>query len=410
MSIARVAARCPRCWRVQRRNVAAGSISGRVTSLDDVARPRRDGPAGLRPEHRSVCRDGHGGQQWLLLGQPARRLVRGPDAEHAGLHQRDLGQHPVLRSLRRRRDHADHRGNQSGHGRQLRARSGRPDCGAGHRLGHGPRDPQRHRELHRPGRQPPVHDGEDRCQRELPQRRRHGDGERLRGTQNTLGYRNEVFDNIHCTLDCDDPVDVGTPIAVTLGATKTGIDFALDLGGRITGTVTSLGIPVAAPGIEVDIFDVTRESLSTRLKPTRRATTRPVDCRRVLTTPRRPTASAWSTSCTTTSRASAAPATALRNADTGYRGRDRVRNQLLPAAGRNHHRHGDERRHRRPAGERVRRHLLLERHLRGRRQHQRVRCLLSRRTDGFLLRHIFNTPASRISSTTTGRASTEPVG
>ena len=77
-------------------------------------------------------------------------------------------------------------------------------------------------------------------------------------TLNGLGYFNEVYDNVRCQ-GCD-PSEVGTPIPILLGTPKTGINFALELGGRITGTVTnSNGQPLA--NVEINVFDSTGEQV-----------------------------------------------------------------------------------------------------------------------------------------------------
>jgi hypothetical protein len=55
----------------------------------------------------------------------------------------------------------------------------------------------------------------------------------------SMAYVNEVFDNRACGRSCTGTELVnGVPIAVALGATSGGRDFALDRGGRITGTIT----------------------------------------------------------------------------------------------------------------------------------------------------------------------------
>ncbi|MGC8915609.1 MAG: carboxypeptidase regulatory-like domain-containing protein [Thermoanaerobaculum sp.] len=66
-------------------------------------------------------------------------------------------------------------------------------------------------------------------------------------------YLDEVYDNILCQPSCD--LTSGTPVTVAFNATTTGIDFALDLGGGITGTVTaaSSGSPIS--GVLVQVFD-----------------------------------------------------------------------------------------------------------------------------------------------------------
>lgn len=73
-------------------------------------------------------------------------------------------------------------------------------------------------------------------------------------TQNSLGYRNEVFDNIYC-LGCD-PTTTGTPIPVTLGNTTPSRNFALDPGGRIAGTVRNIDNQPLA-NVEINISDST---------------------------------------------------------------------------------------------------------------------------------------------------------
>src|SRR6185503_11778126 len=49
----------------------------------------------------------------------------------------------------------------------------------------------------------------------------------------SANYVNELYDNIPCDPFCDPAT--GTPISVTGGSTTAGIDFALDLGGTISG-------------------------------------------------------------------------------------------------------------------------------------------------------------------------------
>ncbi len=66
------------------------------------------------------------------------------------------------------------------------------------------------------------------------------------------GYVNEVFDNVHCTPECD--IGAGTPIIVAAGATTAGIDFALETWGRIGGVVTAAesGFPLSG---NIEVFD-----------------------------------------------------------------------------------------------------------------------------------------------------------
>lgn len=59
-------------------------------------------------------------------------------------------------------------------------------------------------------------------------------------------YLGEMFDDMACEeWECD--FEAGTPVAVVVGATTPDIDFALQLGGSITGTVTADGSALALP-------------------------------------------------------------------------------------------------------------------------------------------------------------------
>jgi hypothetical protein len=63
-------------------------------------------------------------------------------------------------------------------------------------------------------------------------------------TVNQIGYQNEVYDNIKCE-DCDPSGHGATLIAVTNPGTTGGINFALDPGGDVSGTVTDAnGVPL----------------------------------------------------------------------------------------------------------------------------------------------------------------------
>ncbi len=77
-------------------------------------------------------------------------------------------------------------------------------------------------------------------------------------TSNSAGYQNEVYTNgagnPHC-LQCD-VLTVGTPIPVTIGNTTANIDFILDPGGKVTGTVTNTSAS-PLPNILVDVADST---------------------------------------------------------------------------------------------------------------------------------------------------------
>jgi hypothetical protein len=73
-------------------------------------------------------------------------------------------------------------------------------------------------------------------------------------TRNSQGYIDEVYNNIACPLSvCT--VTSGTPIAVTVGTTTTGIDFGLALGGRIRGTVTDVGTGLPLAGVAVYVYN-----------------------------------------------------------------------------------------------------------------------------------------------------------
>lgn len=68
-------------------------------------------------------------------------------------------------------------------------------------------------------------------------------------TSNSSGFRNEIYDNMPCQVSCSSTtaVNEGTPVVVAAGTTVTGKDFALDEGGRISGTMTdaTTGAPIA---------------------------------------------------------------------------------------------------------------------------------------------------------------------
>jgi Carboxypeptidase regulatory-like domain len=67
-------------------------------------------------------------------------------------------------------------------------------------------------------------------------------------------YVDEVYDDIPCQLGCD-PAEVGTPIAVSLNATTSDIDFELQPLGRFTGTVTDAATGEPISGIQVAAID-----------------------------------------------------------------------------------------------------------------------------------------------------------
>ena len=78
---------------------------------------------------------------------------------------------------------------------------------------------------------------------------------------NSLGYVNEVYPDLPC-IGCD-PQNIGTPITVTAGSTVSGIDFVLEPGGRVAGTVTDT-FGVALSGVSVEVYaDPTAKAAAT---------------------------------------------------------------------------------------------------------------------------------------------------
>ncbi len=75
-------------------------------------------------------------------------------------------------------------------------------------------------------------------------------GEYFVNTWNDLGYINEVYDDTTC-LGCD--VTLGKKVFVTSGATTTGVDFDLVMGGLISGTLTEQGTGTGIPRVRVHI-------------------------------------------------------------------------------------------------------------------------------------------------------------
>jgi hypothetical protein len=68
---------------------------------------------------------------------------------------------------------------------------------------------------------------------------------------NSLGYLNELYDNISCSGGCW-PYTAGTPVTVAVGATTGGVSFALSLGGSITGTITDAGSGAPLANVRVE--------------------------------------------------------------------------------------------------------------------------------------------------------------
>ena len=72
-------------------------------------------------------------------------------------------------------------------------------------------------------------------------------------TSNTEGYLDELYNNIPCPYSCS--VTTGTGVSVTAGATTSGINFGLALGGRISGTVTDARTGAPLAGVYVNVYD-----------------------------------------------------------------------------------------------------------------------------------------------------------
>jgi hypothetical protein len=73
------------------------------------------------------------------------------------------------------------------------------------------------------------------------------------------GYVDELYDNIVCEPDCTETN--GTPIVVNAGATTPSVNFVLDTGGTIAGTVTDAGTGNPIASVTVQIVDPTGASV-----------------------------------------------------------------------------------------------------------------------------------------------------
>ncbi len=74
-------------------------------------------------------------------------------------------------------------------------------------------------------------------------------------TSNSVGYTNEIYNNVLCPGSCSSTIAVnsGTPIPVTTGVPVTGKNFALDLGGKISGTITNAETSAPAQSVFVNV-------------------------------------------------------------------------------------------------------------------------------------------------------------
>lgn len=77
-------------------------------------------------------------------------------------------------------------------------------------------------------------------------------GDYVASTRNDLGYIDELFDDMPCPGGCN--YFTGTRIPVSDGTTTDAIDFVLDDGGRVRGTVTTVGGGTPIDGVDVKIY------------------------------------------------------------------------------------------------------------------------------------------------------------
>ncbi len=78
-------------------------------------------------------------------------------------------------------------------------------------------------------------------------------GSYLVTTLNNDGWADEAYDDLPCPYEDCDP-RIGMPVPVTAGATTAGIDFALEVAGIVTGTVTDGRTGAAVRSAQVWIF------------------------------------------------------------------------------------------------------------------------------------------------------------
>jgi hypothetical protein len=80
-------------------------------------------------------------------------------------------------------------------------------------------------------------------------------GDYVANTLDLSGYVNELYDDIPCYFYCE--LTAGMIIPVTVGTDNPGIDFELELGGRIAGTVTDADTSIGLLDLIVDVLDPT---------------------------------------------------------------------------------------------------------------------------------------------------------
>jgi hypothetical protein len=74
-------------------------------------------------------------------------------------------------------------------------------------------------------------------------------------TSNSLGYVDEIYGELPCVGGSCPSVTTGTGVSVTAGETTGSVDFALGLGGSISGTVTDAGTGSPLSNVTVYFFD-----------------------------------------------------------------------------------------------------------------------------------------------------------
>lgn len=87
-------------------------------------------------------------------------------------------------------------------------------------------------------------------------------GRRYVRTFNVLGWVDELYDDFPCPGGTCSNVTTGTPIVVAAGSTTSPIDFGLDRGGAITGTVAAAGSGSPLQSVLVPIYDSTGAPIS----------------------------------------------------------------------------------------------------------------------------------------------------
>src|SRR6185503_1517955 len=71
-------------------------------------------------------------------------------------------------------------------------------------------------------------------------------------TQNVQGFINEIYNNVQCSAVCD--VNAITMLTVTTNSFSN-VDFVLEPGGRMSGTVTDAATGLPIPNVEVFFID-----------------------------------------------------------------------------------------------------------------------------------------------------------